>query len=144
MDAFDVTDVKTRLMKDGDVPTVLSSTWAEIPEKGMISAQRGGPLDASFVAEVGSRLVGFVLARIIYVGRPMVGVCQLHLIAVRPEYQGRGIGSMLLDSLHGYCKEQGIHTIRALVDRDDSRLIEYFGRLGFHQSDKVNLDISWD
>ena len=72
----------------------------------------------------------------------MVGVCQLHLIAVRPDYQHRGIGSMLLDSLHSHCKTQGIPTIRALIHQDETELLEYFENLGFHPSKKINLDIS--
>jgi ribosomal protein S18 acetylase RimI-like enzyme len=140
---FDPREVKTRFMTENDVPAVLSAPWAEIPDKDMISSQRGGPFDSSFVAEVGGKLAGFVLARIMFVGRPMIVVCQLQLIAVQPDYLGRGIGSLLIDALHDYCNFRGIHTIRALVKNDDAKLLEYFDRLGFHQSNKVNLDITW-
>ncbi len=144
MEPIDQADIKTRRMTDSDLSRILSLDWAEIPEKGMISLQKGGLLDSSFVAEVNNKLVGFVLARTVYVGRPMVGVCQLHLIAVRPDLQRRGIGSMLIDAIHEHCKKEGIHTIRALVNEDDTRLIGYFERLGFHPSKKINLDITWN
>jgi ribosomal protein S18 acetylase RimI-like enzyme len=144
MSYIDRSDVKMRLMTGGDLAAVLSFDWAEIPDKEMVTSQRGDRLDTSFIAEVEGHLVGFILARIIFVGRPMVGVCQLHLIAVRPDFQQRGIGSMLLDSLHDYCKTQNIHTIRALVNEDDPKLIDYFEGLGFHPSEKINLDIACD
>jgi ribosomal protein S18 acetylase RimI-like enzyme len=135
-------DVRVRTMTDRDVWGVLSHDWAEIADRERVASQRGGRDDASFVAEAGGGIVGFLLARILVVGRPMVTVCQLHLIAVRPDYQHRGIGSMLLDSLHEHCKTEGVPTIRALVHQDDANLLEYFENLGFHPSKKMNLDIS--
>src|SRR5512147_1214533 len=108
MTSLDRSDVIIRFMTDKDVSAVLSCDWAEIVDRDRVASQRGGRDDASFIAEVDGHFVGFLLARILFVGRPMVTVCQLHLISVRPDYQHRGIGSMLLDSLHSHCKTQGI------------------------------------
>jgi len=141
MSLLDRSNVKIRLMTGSDVSAVLSFDWAEIVEKEKIASQRGGHNDASFIAEVDGHRVGFILARILFVGRPMTSVCQLHLIAVRPDYQHHGIGSLLLNSLHSYCKTQNVHSIRVLVDHDDTELLNYFQGLGFHHSSKINLDM---
>ncbi len=132
--------VKIRPMTAEDVNAVLSMEWAEVPEKEMVRSQRGGRLDASFIAELEGVLIGFVLARIIYVGRPMTGVCQLNLIAVRPDQRKKGVAAILLDQLQAHCKGRGITTVRALVDESDSRLRKYFERAGFKPSTVVNYD----
>ena len=69
MSYIDRSAVKIRRMTASDVDTVMSLQWAKIPEKEMVSSQRGGRLDASFIAELEGRLVGFVLAQLVYVGR---------------------------------------------------------------------------
>jgi ribosomal protein S18 acetylase RimI-like enzyme len=140
MDSFEKNAVKIRRLALSDVDIVISFDWAKIPDKEMVSSQRGGRFDASFIAEFHGILVGFVLSRIIYVGRPMTGICQLHLIAVRPEYQRHGIGAMLLDRLAVYCKELGIQTMRTIVHKDDAELLKYFRDVGFNPSKILNLD----
>jgi GNAT superfamily N-acetyltransferase len=132
--------VNIRRMTRNDVDTVISMDWAEIPDKQMIASQRGGPLDASFLAELEGHLVGFVLARFLYVGRPLYGVCQLNLIAVKPEYQHRGISSLLLNKLQSHCKEQGISTMRALVHQDNAELKDYLQKEGFVPSKVLNFE----
>jgi ribosomal protein S18 acetylase RimI-like enzyme len=142
MSALDSNTVKIRRLTRNDVDVVISMHWAEIPEKQMVYSQRGGPLDASFLAEHEGHLVGFVLGRLLYVGRPMIGVCQLNLIAVRPDYQHQGIASILLNRLQNHCREQGIHNIRALVQKDNTGLKNYLKNAGFSPSDYINYDMS--
>lgn len=131
---------KIRPMTSSDVDSVISLQWAQIPQKGLVSSQRGGWLDASFIAESEDRLVGFVLAQLVYVGRPMTGVGQLHLIAVHPEYQHRGIATMLLERLQRVCKDRGIAVMRAVVPEGDTRLKKYFEDVGFRPSRFINYD----
>ena len=137
---LDKSMVKTRAMTAEDVNSVLSMDWAEIPEIEMVRSQRGGRLDASFIAELEGVLVGFVLARINYVGRPITGVCQLNLIAVRPDQRKKGVAAVLLDQLQDHCKSRGISTVRALVDESNDRLKKYFERAGFKPSKVINYD----
>ncbi len=132
--------VRVRAMTAEDVNSVLSMDWAEIPEKDMVRSQRGGRLDASFIAELEGVLVGFVLARINYVGRPMTGVCQLNLIAVRPDQRKKGVAAVLLDQLQDHCQTRGVNTVRALVDESNQRLRKYFEDAGFKPSNVINYD----
>jgi predicted N-acetyltransferase YhbS len=139
-----VIDVKVRAMTGRDLSSILSYDWSEIPEKDMVALQLGGKVDASLVAELDQQLIGFILARVVFVGRPMISVCQLHLMAVKPDHQGKGVGSMMLDSLYDQCASNHVSTIRALVKDDDAKLLDYFERLGFHRSHTLNLEIACD
>lgn len=141
MGTLESTEIKIRRLTRNDVDMVISREWAQIPEKQMIYSQRGGPLDASFLAEHEGHLIGFVLSRLLYVGRPMIGVCQLNLIAVRPDYQHKGIATLLLNRLQDHCRERGIRTIRALVHQDNAALKDYLNRAGFKPSDFLNYDM---
>jgi predicted N-acetyltransferase YhbS len=82
------------------------------------------------VAEVGGRVVGVVFAfRQLVVGSVV-------LLAVHPHYQGRGIGSMLLDKV---CERLKRRMARLMVIFGDprakaggrGRLIEFYKRHGF-------------
>jgi GNAT superfamily N-acetyltransferase len=116
--------------------------WANIPGKEMVASQLGGTNDLSLHAEFEDRLVGFILARLIYAGVPITGTCLVLFIAVHPDFQGRGIGSMLISALKTSCKDKGIDIIRVLVPQYESRLMRYFEKMGFSPSFTINLDSS--
>jgi ribosomal protein S18 acetylase RimI-like enzyme len=126
-----------------DVNSVLGLWWSSfITKKELVASQLGGRLDLSFIAELGGHLVGFILARIEYVGIPMTEVCVIHAVAVEPNYRRQGIGSLLINKLKSHCAGKGIPTMRALVSQDDSELLNYFKRLGFHGSNITILEQS--
>lgn len=132
--------VKIRPLTASDVGWVSSVYWAKIPEKEMVTAQRGGRNDVSFIAEFEGKLVGFILAQITYAGMPMSGAAVIHLIAVQPEYQHRGIGTMLVNELQSLCKERGIPVMRALIPDDDLETTRYFREVGFLPSKSINFE----
>jgi ribosomal protein S18 acetylase RimI-like enzyme len=140
MKAVDRSAVKIRPMVSSEITPTLHIWWTDIPQKEMLASQLGGSLDLSLVAEYEGHLVGFVLARLVYAGLPMVGVGVIFFIAVKPDYQNCGIGSMLIDALKSNCKAKGIETIRALIPEDDTKLMKYFEEIGFHTSKIINLD----
>jgi ribosomal protein S18 acetylase RimI-like enzyme len=140
MKEIDKKEVKVRRMVYDDITPVLNIWWANIPKKEMLASQLGGRLDLSLIAEYQGYLAGFVLARLMYAGLPMTGVGVIFFIAVKPDYQGSGIGSMLIDTLKNNCKAEGIETIRALVPRRDAKTMKYFEKIGFQSSNIINLD----
>ena len=140
MDDIDRKEVRIRPMVSDDISPTLNIWWASIPEKEMLASQLGGRLDLSLMAEYSGCLAGFILARSIYAGLPMTGVGVIFFIAVNPDYQARGIGSMLIETLKKNCKAQGIRTIRALIPCDDAKTMKYFEKLGFSPSTTMNLD----
>ena len=140
MNAINRKAVKIRPMLSSDIPSTLNIWWADIPRKEILAYQLEGRLNSSLIAEYEGHLVGFILARVIYAGLPVAGVGVIFFIAVNPDYQGRGVGSMLIDTLKSNCKAQGINTIRALVPEHDAKIMKYFNKVGFRSSSIINFD----
>ena len=109
-----------------------------ITYRDMVAVDPGGALDLSFVAEVGGKVAGFILARLTYVGVPFVEIAVIQAIVVDPDYQRRGIASRLVNSLLGYCHAEGINTIRAVAEERNADLKRFFQRLGFRRSELIN------
>lgn len=134
-------DVTIRPLVRSDIDPVLGFWWSSfIDNKDMVASQIGGRRDLSFIATFEGFLVGFILARIEYLGIPIKEVCIIHAVAVEPKYQGQGIGSILVNELKSACERKGIPTIRAFVSENDNKLMDYFERLGFHRSEIINLE----
>jgi ribosomal protein S18 acetylase RimI-like enzyme len=127
-------------MVSSDITPTLGIWWADIPEKEMVANQLRGPLDLSFIAEYEGILVGFILATLVVAGLPMTGTGVIFLIAVNPDFQKRGIGTMLIEALEKHCKSKGIETIRAIIPKHDTKIIKYFSNAGFCQSNMLNYD----
>jgi ribosomal protein S18 acetylase RimI-like enzyme len=140
MKTIDFNAVTIRPMTTSDIASTLNIWWAEIPGKDILASQMGGRFELSLIAEYEGHLVGFLLARLIYAGLPMTGVAVMFFIAVNPEYQEQGIGSLLINTLKSNCKAAGIKTVRALVPKDDTRMMQYFKKAGFSPSQIINLD----
>jgi ribosomal protein S18 acetylase RimI-like enzyme len=109
-----------------------------ITYRDMVAVDPGGALDLSFVAEVGGKVAGFILARLTYVGVPFVEIAVIQAIVVDPDYQRQGIASRLVNALLGYCHAEGINTIRAVSDERNADLKRFFQRLGFRRSELIN------
>jgi ribosomal protein S18 acetylase RimI-like enzyme len=135
-------NVTIRPLVDSDIGPILGFWWSSfIANRDMVASQIGGRRDLSFIAEFEGHLVGFILARIEYLGIPIKEVCVIHAVAVEPKYQRQGIGSLLINKLKSTCESRGIPTMRAFVSENDNRLMYYFQRLGFHRSDIINLEL---
>jgi len=106
----------------------------------MVAADPGGALDLSFVAEIDGQVVGFILARLMYVEVPFIEIAVIQALVVATDYQRRGIATRLVHALLGYCRteEVKVNTIRVALDERNTRLRSFFARLGFHRSELVN------
>ncbi len=142
MKTIDKKAVKIRRMVSSDITPTLGIWWANIPEKDMVADQLRDTFNLSFIAEYEGVLVGFILAKLEYSGFPMTGAGVAFLIEVHPEYQGSGIGTMLINALEKYCPSKGIGTVRAIIPKKDKRMIKYFADKGFSESNVINYDKS--
>ena len=144
MSAMEKGTVNIRRMGRGDIDAVLaidrkiSGGRGLITHRDMVTADPGGALDLSFVAEADGKVVGFILARLTYASVPFVELAVIQAIVVDPDYQQRGIASRLVNTLLGYCHAEGINTIRAVLDERNTELRRFFERLGFRRSKLVN------
>jgi ribosomal protein S18 acetylase RimI-like enzyme len=142
--------INFRPMTRSDTRAVLTldrkfnKSGSRLSDKDMAATEPGGPLDLSFVAEDEGKMVGFLIARIGYYMIPFVEVCIIQGVLIDPEYQSRGIGSKLLTELLDYCQNEGINTVRALVEEHDTDLRRFFERLGFQSSTILNYDKTFE
>ena len=142
--------VSIRPMTRSDIHAVLAldrkygRARGNLSYKDMATIDPGGPLDVSFVAEIGDNIIGFVIARLAYVMIPFTEVCVIQGILVDPGHQGRGTGSDLLGKLMRYCQDEGINTIRTLVEEHNDKQRRFVERLGFRRSTIINYDKTYE
>ncbi len=137
---LDKNAVKIRRLTSSDITSTLGIWWAHIPDKAVMVSQLQNPLDLSFIAEYEGILIGFILAKLEYAGYPTTGTAVVFLIAVSPDYQQHGIGTMLINALEKHTGSKGIDTVRVVVPKSDTKNIKYFTKVGFTESDIKNYD----
>jgi ribosomal protein S18 acetylase RimI-like enzyme len=142
--------VTIRPMERGDIHEVLAldrkvgGGHSRLSQRDMAATVPGGPLDVSFVTCIDGKVVGFIIARVAYLMIPLTEVCLIQGILVDPEYQEKGIGSKLLEKLLDFCNEEGIHTVRGLVEERNEDLRRVLERLGFRRSNIINYDKNFE
>ena len=150
MSAIEKETVNIRRMLRRDIDAVLAldrkigGGRGLISYKDMATADIGGPLDLSFVAETDGKIIGILLTRLAYLMVPFAEVCIIQGIAVDPDYQRHGIGSKLVDRLLTHCHAEGINRIRALVAESNDDLRRFIQRHGFHRSAIINYDKTFE
>jgi len=136
-------DINIRPMERKDVDGVLAVVRRISPAESVLTRRKliaydpGGPLDLSFLAEVNNEIVGFVLARLAYVGVPVAEVGIIHTLVVDHDYQRQDIGTRLLSTLSRCCQTEGVSQVRAVVDERDVWLRKFFEKMGFHHSELI-------
>jgi ribosomal protein S18 acetylase RimI-like enzyme len=91
---------------------------------------KDGPNQATFVAKVDNKIVGFIDPRIDEINHRRIGA-----IYVAPEAQGRGVGSKLMKQvLDYYGREQDIYLE---VVSYNQNAIDFYKRFGFEQTDAI-------
>jgi ribosomal protein S18 acetylase RimI-like enzyme len=139
-------EINVRRMTRNDIDTVLvldrkiGRGQSTISYRDLVVTDPSGPLDFSFVCEYVGIVVGFVLARLEYLGIPLIGTCVIDGIAVDPDYQKHGIGSKLVSKVMDRCYAEGVPTARALIDEGNTALSQFFERLSFKPSKIINYD----
>jgi len=63
----------------------------------------------------------------------------LYDMAVKPEYQRRGIGKNLIGHLRDYCTEHGIHEFFVLAHAEDEHAVEFYRSTGGKSEEVVNF-----
>ena len=100
----------------------LAEPWSEV---GLREALEQDGCHAVTAREVGGRVRGFVL------GRRVLGESQVLLVAVEPEWQGRGLGTHLLGDYLARAREEGVRTATLEVRSSNASALALYERLGF-------------
>jgi ribosomal protein S18 acetylase RimI-like enzyme len=102
-------------------------------------------LPTSLVAEIeDGKVVGVVMAEL-YMGEYGISRdgAKLDTIGVDPEYRHQGIGELLISEIFNHLRDLGVKKIITLVDKNDSRLIQFFMANKFNPSKNIiNLERS--
>jgi ribosomal protein S18 acetylase RimI-like enzyme len=95
--------------------------------------------EASFVAEVEGRIVGYMISYIVYAGFGLDKSAWIASLGVDPKYMGRDIGKRLAEEIFRVYVKKGIKYIFTSVRWDSVDLLSFFKTLGFDRSNFINL-----
>jgi len=113
----------------------------EVWERRIMYYLRRDP-EASQVAELGGKVVGFMLADIRggEFGLEEPGGW-IERFGVDPDFQGRSLGRKLFEAVVEHLKQQGAKTVRTLVEKNDSDLASFLRALGFNDAPLAALEM---
>ena len=113
---------------------------ASLKETSIYQLQHGDPL-LSLGAEIDGKMVGFIFGEIkIWEFGRGEKTGWIKVLGVDREYQGRGVGQKLGETLLSHFQKKNVKKVRTLVDWYEGDLISYFKSLGFNMLSMVPLE----
>jgi ribosomal protein S18 acetylase RimI-like enzyme len=113
----------------------------EVWERRIMYYLRRDP-DACQVAEMGGKVVGFMLSDL---RGGEFGLEEtsgwVERFGVDPDFQGRSIGRRLFEAVVDHMKRQGATAMRTLVERSDSDLASFLRAVGFEDAPLTALEM---
>ena len=95
--------------------------------------------DASFVAVIRGKVVGYMISYIVFGGFGLEKGAWIATLGVDPKFMGQGIGKKLAEEILAVYREKGITDIYTSVRWDSVDLLSFFKELGFDRSNFINL-----
>ena len=123
----------------GRIQASITKSPAKIDFRQVIEEQVQGDKDASFVAEVDNRIVGFMISYIVYGGFGLEKSAWIATLGVNPQFMGQGIGKRLAKEILRACQDRGIKHVFTSVRWDSVDLLSFFKTLDFDRSNFINL-----
>ena len=131
-------DVRIRQLEDTDLGEItmlderVSGAYRpEVWERRLSYYMRRDP-EASLVAEIGGRVVGFMMGE---VRSGEFGLEEptgwIEVMAVDPDFRGRAVGKRLGEALLSHFRNRRAVSVRTLVDEGDGSIARFFSALGF-------------
>jgi ribosomal protein S18 acetylase RimI-like enzyme len=102
--------------------TAITNDWHSIPS---LEARLVRPNSEFLIADDGERIGGMAFASVAEDGKTVM----LHQLYVQPEYQGRGIGGLLLDEIESCFP--GADKVRLEVEEANARAVAFYLAQGF-------------
>jgi predicted N-acetyltransferase YhbS len=124
------------------IDAAITKSPSNLDLERMIEEELKKANDASFVAETGGKVVGYMIS---YVTSGNFGTDRCAWIArfgVDPKFMGQRIGKSMAEEVFRFYKAKGIRRIYTSVKWDSTDLLSFFKTLGFDRSDFINLQKS--
>jgi len=118
---------------------IITKSPVTIDFKHVIEKQILTDGDASFVAEVKGKVVGYMISYIIYGGFGLEKGAWIATMGVDPKFMGQGIGKRLAKEIFKVYQDKGISHIFTSVRWDSVDLLSFFKTSGFDRSEFINL-----
>ncbi|MBU1182619.1 MAG: GNAT family N-acetyltransferase [Pseudomonadota bacterium] len=107
--------------------------------KKIVAKQAQRDEDASFVAEINGKLVGYLISYTLISGFGIAKSAWVANLGVNPKYMGQGIGEKMAKKIFLHYRKKGIKDIYTSVRWDSTDLLSFFKTLGFDRSNFINL-----
>ena len=140
LDNFIIRSIKIEDADDiASIQASITKSPVKIDFRQVIEEQVQGDKDASFVAEVDNRIVGFMISYIVYGGFGLEKSAWIATLGVDPQFMGQGIGKRLAKEILRACRDMGIKHVFTSVRWDSVDLLSFFKILDFDRSNFINL-----
>jgi len=117
----------------------ITQSPVKIDYKRVIKERVGKTDEASYVAEVKGKVVGYMISYIFYGGFGIEDSAWIAMFGIDPKFMGQGIGQELSKEIFSFYKEKGIRSIYTSVRWDSTDILSFFKTLGFDRSNFINL-----
>lgn len=148
MKSIDSKDLNVRIMKEGDLNSILEidrlitgKERTEYFRRKLASAlSRTEHLVTSLVAEYKGEVVGFIMGDVFLgeFGIPETTAC-IDTIGVAPEFQRGGIARTLMENFEANVRAAGVDTLSTRIEWNDWGLLRFFESQGFRPAPAINL-----
>jgi ribosomal protein S18 acetylase RimI-like enzyme len=144
MDFMELVKLRALQPKDLDAIAEIDSAILGNPRpeywKDRIAAIEKHSGIAPIVAELDGKVVGFVIGEASgweYGVPEEVG--WIHTVGIDPEFQGQGIGAIMMREMLDNMKKVGVSKVYTFVNWKEAALLRFFDRMGFDCGDMINL-----
>lgn len=129
-DADDIQQIRKRISEDD----------AHVDFKKIIKQHVDeGNTHSCLVAQIDSRVVGYMISTVLYAGFGLKKSAWIMSIGVDPQYMGQGIGLKLANEICDIYKKRGVEYLYSSVLWDSIDVLSFFKKLGFERSQFINL-----
>ena len=124
-----------------DIDTkVLGETRRDYWVTKIVKQAESRPYDASLVAEIDGRVIGFILGEVSgWEFKVPNNIGWIDTIGIDPDYQNRGVAKELAHACVQNLRKYSVDTIYTLVNWNDWDLLQFFHAMGFSRGDMINL-----
>jgi len=123
----------------GEIDAAIEKKSSLLDFKQIVPDEVKRRLDASYVAEIKGKVVGFMISYITYGNFGADRCAWIARFGVNPKRMGQGIGKRLAEEIFKVYKEKGITEIFTSVRWDATDILSFFKALGFERSNFINL-----